>query len=170
MFLEPATKWQDCFKPHSGYRGSLSLWEIPLPDWKLEWHVLSKHVELVSHSFPASPSSSGQIPSHARPAVECADFPRWGDSKERGWSGDPSPRTCGDKVTFPNSSRPSGPPSSGVLSGHREVSSGTGLWRRPAGSSPATRAYSAACWSLRPPIRHSLHLPRCLGWSLCTVL
>ena len=131
--------------------------------------MLSKYVELVSHSFPPLPFI---LPTNSKPcttAVECADFPRWGDSKERGWSREPSPRTCGDKVTFPNSSCPYGPPSSGVLSRHPVVSSGAGLWRCPAGSSPATRAYSAACWSLRPPIRHSLHLPRCLGSSVSSL-
>ena len=33
------TKRKDCFKPHCGYWGTTSLREIPLPDWKLEWHV-----------------------------------------------------------------------------------------------------------------------------------
>ena len=39
FFLELATKQQDGFKPYSGSRGKLSLWSVPLPDWKLEWHV-----------------------------------------------------------------------------------------------------------------------------------
>ena len=49
FFWEQATKRQDCFESHSGYRGNLSLWENPLPDWKLDGLCLCKHLGLVSH-------------------------------------------------------------------------------------------------------------------------
>ena len=39
VFWELATKQHVCCKPFSGYGGKLSPWSIPLPDWKLEWHV-----------------------------------------------------------------------------------------------------------------------------------
>ena len=53
LFWKPATKWQDCFKPHSAYWGNLSLWECPLPNWKLE--CLSKHPRASVSFLPPLP-------------------------------------------------------------------------------------------------------------------
>ena len=39
LFRIPDTKGQNCFKPSGGYWAKLNLKEIPLPDWKLEWHL-----------------------------------------------------------------------------------------------------------------------------------
>ena len=39
VFLELATKQWDFLKPYSVFVGSLRLWSIHFPDWKLEWHM-----------------------------------------------------------------------------------------------------------------------------------
>ena len=84
-----ATKQQDCFKAYSGSEGKLSLWSIPLPHWKLEWHAPVQTPRRCFSLLPPSSSSSRQIPNCAKEGVEGADIPKWGDCKERGWRWEP---------------------------------------------------------------------------------
>ena len=90
LFQEMAIRGQDFFKPYSGYWGNLSLRESPLPDWTLEWPVpVQKPQGLCLIPYLPYPSSPDKYQAVQNWLLEGAVFPRWGDSKERGWRWEP---------------------------------------------------------------------------------